>query len=182
VSRLDLTFHHADAVGQVLVTTGETERPEAVGALPGARGLTWCRADVAHPAEGYLGFFGWIQVVRSTDNRSGGSAFETDPLEVLGPVGHPFAFYGLRPSLYDAPSRASRQDLDWQAHSFLTRIAAEGGPVVECLAGFSWGFSVRGGIATTAVPESVGAPAWDGHRALLSATCPGWRFRPGVAR
>jgi hypothetical protein len=60
---------------------------------------------------------GWLQLVRCAHNRSGGAAFELDPLEVLGDVGHPFRAHGMRPVLSDAPSRRSRAPLDWLAHA-----------------------------------------------------------------
>jgi hypothetical protein len=56
---------------------------------------------------------GWVQFVRSSDNRSKGREFELDPLVFLGDLPHPFCWLGISPLLFDAPSRSGRDDLDW---------------------------------------------------------------------
>jgi hypothetical protein len=110
------------------------------------------RRQSAIPA-GLSGAARWIQLVRSTDNSSGGDRFEPDPLEVLGPLPHPFCSFGIKPTLFDAPSRDSRADLDWLAHSILCRIADPDRHEVHALAGFGWGFTITAGIATPALPH-----------------------------
>src|SRR5204863_43198 len=72
-----------------------------------------------YAGSGYAAMLGWIQLVRSTDNGSRGREFELDPLEPLGVTPHPFCWFGLTPTLFDAPSRRTTDDLDWLAHSFL---------------------------------------------------------------
>ena len=104
--------------------TGNTD-PEAIGyavlsyGLPVdfARGFPVCRATVTYPADGYAAIFGWTQLVRSTDCATGG--FEMDPIAIYRDVATPFAWYGIRPELFDAPSRDPRADMFWDAHSFL---------------------------------------------------------------
>lgn len=159
------------------MTVGRTDDPDRFGAHPGSRGLTWCRAEVETSAEGYLARFGWVQLVRSTDNRSGGAAFEMDPLEVLGEVGHPFGYYGVRPTLFDAPSRDDRRDLDWLCHSFLAAVVPGDLPAVKWLAGFSWGFVVRASSATTTDPAPLSDDDWNRHRPVLNSSYPLWRFQ-----
>ena len=46
---------------------------------------------------------GWVQVVRSTDNESGGDRFELDPFGLFGDAPSPYCWYGQRP----APLRRS---------------------------------------------------------------------------
>ena len=77
--------------------------------MPEALGLPHCQATVAYPGRGYAGMLGWIQLVRSTDNASGGELFAMDPLALVGEVGHPFAFFGVAPTLFDAPARGRGQ-------------------------------------------------------------------------
>jgi hypothetical protein len=180
MSDLRVGFRHRGLDGQVWVRVGTTD-PERFGSSPGSRGLTWCRAEVAHPAEGYAARFGWVQLVRSTDNRSGGAAFEMDPLEILGDTGHPFCYFGVTPILFDAPGRDDRRDLDWLAHSFLTRIVRGDPPAVEALCGFSWGFVVRGGSATTTSPAVLARAHWDSHLPVLRVEHPAWAFAEGFA-
>jgi hypothetical protein len=77
-----------------------------------ARNFPVCRATVTYPAGGYAAIFGWTQLVRSTDSAAG--AFEMDPIAIYRGVATPFAWYGLRPELFDAPSRDPRADMDWE--------------------------------------------------------------------
>jgi hypothetical protein len=63
---------------------------------------------------GYAAIFGWTQLVRSTDSASAG--FEMDPIALYRDVATPFAWYGIRPELFDAPSRDPRANMDWEAH------------------------------------------------------------------
>jgi hypothetical protein len=72
---------------------------------------------VAYQAQGYAAVFGWTQMVRSTD--SAPDRFEMDPIALYQQILTPYAFFGIRPELFDAPSRESRYDMTWEAHSFL---------------------------------------------------------------
>ena len=89
------------------------------GGLPtdAARGFPVCRATVAYQAQGYAAVFGWTQLVRSTD--SAPDRFEMDPIALYQQIPTPYAFFGVRPELFDAPSREPRYDMAWEARSFL---------------------------------------------------------------
>jgi hypothetical protein len=145
-----------------------------------ARGFPVCRATVTYPADGYAAVFGWTQMVRSTD--SCGDGFEMDPIAIYRDVSTPFAWYGLKPELFDAPSRETRRDMNWEAHSFLC-ISPDAvvSSHVQAIAGFSWGFTVTGGSIACAPLEALGSEAWDGHLPLLRASYPGWVFDAGYA-
>jgi hypothetical protein len=125
--------------------------------------------------------FGWIQLVRSTDNSSAGERFDMDPLMFVGEVPHPFAFFGITPTLFDAPSRRSRADLNWLAHSFLCYLEDfdEGVRVVEPITGFSWGFDIAGGATTIEAAVPLRRADWKRHLHLLHEEHPGWRFLDG---
>ncbi len=179
-----LPFALRGLAGSVEITVEVTDDPARLGASPGAAGLPHCRATVDYPGEGYAGLLGWIQLVRSTDNGSGGERFEMDPLMFVGAVAHPFGFFGITPTLFDAPARRSRADLDWLAHSFLCFLADIDGDirVVPVVTGFSWGFRIADG-ATTVEPVRPLEPAdWNSHLPLLHSEHPGWRFVEGFAR
>src|SRR3954468_19470723 len=122
---MELSFTMDGAPGRVDVVVEVNNDPEALGCRPAARGFPYCSATVSHPARGYAAALGWIQLVRSTDGRSAGASFEMDPFEPLGPVSHPFAFFGFLPELFDAPSRDPIADIDWLAHAFLCRLNEE---------------------------------------------------------
>jgi hypothetical protein len=143
-----------------------------------ARGFPVCRATVTYPADGYAAVFGWTQMVRSTDGAGGG--FEMDPIAIYRDVATPFGWYGLKPELFDAPSRGARYDMDWEAHSFLcVSPDAVITPRVQAIAGFGWGFTIAGGHITFTPPRALGPEAWDGHLALLRASYPKWAFDAG---
>jgi hypothetical protein len=108
-----------------------------------------------------------------------GDRFEPDPLEVFGPLPHPFCFFGIKPTLFDAPSRDSRADLDWLAHSFLCRIVDQDRREVHALAGFGWGFTITAETATPAPPHRLDPVVWNQHLGLLHAQHLAWRFADG---
>jgi len=118
--------------------------------------------------------------MRLADNRSHGEEFEMDPPEIPGEVPHPFCFFGIKPTLFDAPSRGSRADLDWLAHSFLCHIADRSSREIRALTGFAWGFNVVSGAALLTAPVALEAAEWDQHLGLLRASYPVWSFGPGM--
>ena len=94
-------------------------------------------------------------------------------------VNTPYAFFGVKPVLFDAPFRDQRLDLDWEAHSFL--CASPDGVMsrlVEPLVGFAWGFRVASNEITISDPRPLPLAAWDAHTALLTERYAGWRFSP----
>ena len=178
---MDIDFELRGSPGRVSVTYARNDRPELVGSGPQAAGFPWCHASVEHPAQGYDAVLGWVQLVRSDDNASGGRAFEIDPLDFLGDLPHPFCWLGLRPQLFDAPSRQLRRDLDWEAHSFLCVPDGDGdgGYEVHALLGFAWGFRIRGEVVELVEPTVLGPAHWTEAVAVLAAGFPAWRFMSG---
>jgi hypothetical protein len=165
--------------GHVDVHVDRTTDPGRLGAFPGAQDLAWCEAVVDSPLRGYRAMVGWVQLVRSTDNTSGGAAFQLDPLEVLGVVDHPFMAYGVKPTLFDAPSRRSRAPLDWLAHSYLTSIDDGPGRSIRPLVGFSWGFVITPDAITLTPPAPLTGVDWDTDVAVVAAARPAWRYGLG---
>jgi hypothetical protein len=145
-----------------------------------ARGFPVCRATVTYPADGYAAIFGWTQMVRSTDAAT--SDFEMDPIAIYNEVDTPFAWYGTRPELFDAPCRDSRADMIWECHSYLC-ISPDAvlSRRVQAVAGFSWGFTIAGGEIAFTRTVPLAPTAWDGHLGLLRASHPSWTFEGGYA-
>jgi hypothetical protein len=137
-----------------------------------------CRAAVTYPAQGYAAVFGWTQMVRSTDSAPG--RFEMDPIALYQQIPTPYAWFGIRPEHFDAPSRDSRQDMTWQAHSFLC-VSPDAVLTrrVRAIAGFSWGFTLNHQDITLARPAALGPQAWDSHLDLLRTSYPDWIFDRG---
>lgn len=172
--------------GLILVSvTGNTD-PDAIGyrllsrGLPtdAARGFPVCRATVTYPAEGYAAMFGWTQMVRSTD--SAPDRFEMDPIALYQQIPTPYAFFGVRPELFDAPSRESRYDMTWDAHSFLcVSPDAVLSRHVRAVAGFSWGFTISHQDISFTSSAALGPETWDSHLGLLRPSYPEWIFDSG---
>jgi hypothetical protein len=174
---VELAFSMHGAQGTVEAFVGVNSDPETLGCRPAALGFPYCSATISHPARGYAAAVGWIQLVRATDDATGGTSFAVDPFEPLGPVSHPFCFFGFLPALFDAPSRDPLTDMEWIAHSFLCRLDdSEGAPAVIAILGFAWGFSVRQGQIASWGPEPLAAQEWDRHQPILTAEYPGWSF------
>jgi hypothetical protein len=183
---LGIPFSLRGITGLISVSvTGNTD-PDAIGysllsrGLPtdAARGFPVCRATVTYPAQGYAAMFGWTQMVRSTD--SAPDRFDMDPIALYQQIPTPYAFFGVRPELFDAPSRDSRYDMTWEAHSFLC-VSPDAVLTrhVQAIAGFSWGFTINRQDITFAFPAALGAAIWDAHLELLSTSYPDWTFDSG---
>src|SRR4051795_8036942 len=76
---MHLPFSLRGIAGDVDIKLEITRNPEVLGAMPEAIGLPHCHAAVDYQGLGYAGMLGWVQLVRSTDNNSGGERFEMDP-------------------------------------------------------------------------------------------------------
>jgi hypothetical protein len=166
--------------GCVEVSLEPNTDPAAFGCSHAAEDLPVCTATVTYAAGGYNAALGWIQLVRSTDGADGGHQFELDPFEPLGRLPHPFCWFGFAPTLFDAPSRATREPMAWTAHSFLCFIAS-GAPVREARAilGFEWGFVIRDETVLLEGPASIAPAQWDRHVSLLRSEHPAWDFAAG---
>ena len=190
---MDIPFTYQGHAGRVSVSVTTTQEPEILGSRGGSRGLANCTATVEFAGRGYWQLFGWVQLVRSDDNAFRGRQFEVDPFDPFGlykKAPNPYCWYGITPTLFDAPSRAKRTHLDWVAHSFLAASPLRGSRRIEALLfgnrrvvtplpGFAWGFHIGDDRSVTLEPLSVlGAADWEAHLPYLRDTYHGWQFRP----
>jgi hypothetical protein len=183
---LEIPFTLRGIPGSIELSIGENVDPRSVGfelftdelSVDAARGFPICRAGVRYAADGYAAVFGWTQMVRSTD---AGNLFEMDPIAIYDSVATPFAWFGVKPEAFDAPSRQSRYELDWEAHCFLC-ISPDAVLTkrVQAVAGFSWGFTVRTSEIGFAAPRGLDGDDWDGHLPLLRGCYPAWTFDEGL--
>jgi hypothetical protein len=179
--QMEIPFIHHDRPGRVIVILETTLEPASLGVWDGALGLANCKATIEFSAGGYLGLLGWVQLVRSTDNIFHGRQFEIDPFDPFGlyeraPL--PYCWYGIAPTLFDAPSREERAHLDWVAHSFLAASPFSGNTrIVTPLLGFSWGFHIADDKNTELKPITVLTAAdWDAHLPYLRDCYSEWQF------
>jgi hypothetical protein len=151
----------------------------------------------SNPSSGYGSLFGWIQFV--TTNKGGSEseteidlypAFEKDS-------NNPFAMWGYKPTLFDAPSRLLKdggkaEGLVWSAQSFLCYLEDAGMTrrVKICPGGgFGWGFDVEvndSGSSQSAnarkivIKEATAldvAKEWNECVGMLRNLYPNWAFR-----
>ena len=184
IDRLRVPFSLRGLDGAIDVTLTPNTDPAALGysllfqgqLLDSASDFPVCRASVTYPADGYAAMFGWTQLVCENLERG----FEMDPIAIYSDVPTPYAWFGLKPELFDAPARDTRYDMDWEAHSFLcVSPDAVITPQVQAIAGFSWGFKFRGPDTVFTPPAALTADIWDSHLPLLRAAYPRWTFDAG---
>ena len=183
---MEIPFTYHGQMGRVSVALEATFSPPTLGAWDGALGLANCKATVEFTAGGYLGYMGWVQLVRSTDNAFHGSQFEMDPFDpfkLYERAPTPYCWYGITPTLFDAPSRDERDDLDWIAHSFLAASPLRGNRrSVMPLLGFSWGFHIFDEKNIMLKPVTpLTSSDWDAHLPYLRDTYKEWQFTEMLA-
>lgn len=152
----------------------------SVEALEWSGRFPTCTATIWHPSRGYDAMCGWVQFVRSSDSAKP-DVFEMDPLPFTSDLDLPYCWYGTKPTLFDGPTRASRQDLVWRAHSFLCASPGFVDRRVESLAGFSWGFDVADNQVHFVSPAVLNAENWASHLPVLEDSFPRWTFLLGHA-
>jgi hypothetical protein len=186
VSERAVQFRLRGEVGTVLARVAPNTDPLAIGcglldsAVPGtAAGYPVCRAQVQYRPQGYSAAMGWIQLVRSTDGQVP-EEYELDPLSLLRHADTPYAFFGIKPELFDAPFRARRVPMMWQARSFLCASPdAVMSRIALPLCAVTWGFTIEedGSTPNITGPEPLPVSTWAEHVRVLEAAHPAWRFR-----
>jgi hypothetical protein len=179
-----LPFSWAGDAGVVTVECFANDAPHTFGCWSAvAKGFPVCVARVSHPGLSYRAMFGWVQLVRSTDNESAGREFEVDPFALFGDAQSPYAWYGIEPTLFDAPSRESTVPTEWIAHSWLGTTPVEeildGKPRrVVPLLGFGWGFRVLDGRIDLLETSELTTDDWRADVTVLEQSYPSprWTF------
>ncbi|PTA47856.1 hypothetical protein [Micromonospora sp. RP3T] len=175
---MEIRFDFGGEHGRVMVEVVPNADPVALGKTERERGMPVCTASVEFSAGGYRSMLGWVQLVRepaATDR------FEVDPFDLFADSSAPFAWYGFRPVLFDAPSRWRSGTVQWQAHSFLTIGPWDGDRRhVVPLVGFAWGYEQDAEDRLHLSQARLLRPAdWDGHRGYLAERYPTWTFSDG---
>jgi hypothetical protein len=177
--RVEIPFAFDVDHGRVFVDVAPNTDPVSLGKSERERGLPACTASVQFSAGGYRGLLGWVQLVREPEPDG---PFRIDPFDLFEGSTAPYAWYGLNPVLFDAPSRFRDGAVEWEAHSFLTI-----GPwdvdrrLVVPLAGFAWGYTQQSldAEAHLLAVRLLGPADWDSHRPYMAARFPTWKFDEG---
>jgi hypothetical protein len=145
-----------------------------------ALGFPVCVAEIEFSGEGYEAALGWLQLVREQIKGEPRADFELDPLRLFTGLPMPFAWFGIKPTLFDAPLRRDRRDREWVAHSFLcyspSGVATR---EISAVLGFSWGFVQTSEQVEISDPEQIPSSLWDAHHDLLTDTYADWIFNSG---
>jgi len=182
---LEMPYRWRGVDGTVEVEMGIDRNPGEFGCEEVARGFPYLRATLEPAAVGYGDWLGWVQLVDMSDRRGG---LRIDNGEILGPVPHPFSYYGPNVTLFDHPHTYHR-DWDFLAHTFLCGL---GGELLEfrqevrALLGFSWEIHKRGDQIEVAGPTPLGPEDWDRQHGYLNRRyrrlrLRKWRFAPGFS-
>ena len=183
MASVEIPFVARGVSGRALIRYGVNDDPPRWGyrlvGLPFdiecARGCPVLEAAVDYSAEGYAAQLGWIQIIRYGDPR-GAEAAIVDAAPQLADAGIPWAAWGVRPTLFDAPS-TSESEFRFRAQTFLASTPdAVMTKVVEPLCGFSWGYDVCDGVPAVAPIAVNGLGAWRSAREVLAGHCQGWTF------
>ena len=86
-----------------------------------ARGCPVMEATVAYPAEGYAAQLGWIQIIRY-GVPGGAEVAMVDAPPQLADAGTPWAAWGVRPTLFDAPSTSEFESGSARRRSWRRRL------------------------------------------------------------
>jgi hypothetical protein len=178
---LALPFRWAGREGEVQIEIRENDDPAALGCEEFARGFPVIRATITPTSQGYSDMLGWVQLVEDSYH---GGGFHADGFEPFGEFPHPFSYYGVSPTLFDAP-HFDGENFDFLAHTFLCGL---GGELLEfrrevrAVLGFSWGCKKRGSATELLQPEALAAETWDSHRDYLARTYPEWTFAPSFVQ
>lgn len=144
-----------------------------------------CTATVTTPEDhGYAAMYGWIQFVLETPLNSPAAIdpsnhkWNHDPIPITSDLNTPFIYFGTAPTLFDAPFRTHRTDMNWTCWSFLTYITdSVMTKHVHPILGFEWGFAIEDGSVRIKVLRMVDVgEAWETQRELLEGKFDGWRF------
>jgi hypothetical protein len=180
-----IEFMVRGCAGSVQVTCVPNDDPRAYGCdllVPGLGpefylDFPLCTATVDYDGQGYSAVFGWVQLVRSTDNSSAGLYFEADPIALYADLDTPFCWFGIKPTLFDAPFRFRDRPTAWRADSFLCVTPnAMLNRDVQALLGFRWGFDSLDDRIVVHPPERLTAAAWIEHLPQLRSQYPRWSF------
>jgi hypothetical protein len=156
---LSVGFEARGVRGTVDVSVWVNSDPASVGSGPEAEGFPACQAAVSIELRGYDALLGWVQLVGTKSPIHPACSFEVDPLQVFADLNLPFGFFGMLPTLFDAPSRRDRnQTLDWLAQTFLCMSPADPmDRVVRPVVAFHWGFRMHAGQIDTVAPAALPA-------------------------
>ncbi len=180
VSCVEIPFAYGGVEGVVRATCEPMSDPEALGKSTAELGMPACTAVIEFPAQGYWALLGWVQFV-AMGRPDEEPEWQADPFDLFEDSTSPYVWFGVTPTLFDAPSRRHDVPLRWRARSFLaTTPWDQPDRLVVPLAGFEWGYdSDSTGALAVRGPEQLPVTAWQTHVPYLRARYDRWIFRSG---
>jgi hypothetical protein len=177
VACVEIPFSYGGVHGVVDARCAPMADPEAFGKSRGDLGLPACTAVVRFPALGYWSLLGWVQLVAMGPPHQP-EEWRSDPFDLFEDSTSPYAWFGVTPTLFDAPSRRHGTSLRWRARSFLaTTPWDQDERLVAPLAGFEWGYDLDPtGAVVVRHPVELPSTVWQTHLTYLRARFDRWAF------
>ncbi|MBI3647343.1 MAG: hypothetical protein HY240_01040 [Actinobacteria bacterium] len=174
-------------IGEVTVEYGTNDDPVHWGygllatyAPELAKGFPVVQASVSScPAHGYGAEMGWVQVVRYTVFDTDESVIVFDVPPQLSDTDTPYMAFGVRPTMFDAPSFVDVQNVAWSADSFLvyTPDAVLSRHLVATC-GFRWGYDITDGMVGARALGLATQEDWGRNLGDLRPRFASWDFEP----
>jgi hypothetical protein len=141
-----------------------------------AKGFPVVQASIDYPGEGYAAHMGWIQVVRYRVHEAGEETTVFDVPPQLSETDCPYMAFGVRPTMFDAPSTTDLE-VTSGAECFLVHSPdALMTRVIHAICGFKWGYLVHGGEVRP-YPLKIAVEAdWQRNVGDLQGRYPTWTF------
>lgn len=184
--KFDFTLNDKKGSVEVEIVANEDVETSGYSAIEGnhtdemVRGFPVTKAKVHYSGFGYEAVFGWVQIVTHKYGDKNETDHENDIPPAFQNQGHPFSYFGYKPTLYDAPSRELDVDLIWTAYSFLCPVRlvdSRNEKIVSPVVGFSWGFTISGGkLEGLLHPQKVTHEKWMDLSGRISKDLPDWNF------
>lgn len=143
-----------------------------------ANGFPVVQASVStYPAHGYAAEMGWVQIVRYTvaDTDESVTVFDLPPQ--LTDTDTPYMAFGVRPTMFDAPSFVDVQNVVWNADAFLvyTPDAVLSRHLIATC-GFKWGYDIVERVIAVHPLVVASENDWSRNLADLRSRFSRWQF------
>jgi len=178
VCGVEIDFSYGGVDGVVKARCVPMTDPESFGKTSHDAGLPACTAVIDFPAQGYWALLGWVQLV-TMGHPDEEAEWRADPFDLFEDSTSPYAWFGVTPTLFDAPSRRPDQPLRWRARSFLATTPWDRSErLVAPLAAFEWGYDVDpAGAVVIRQPAPLPGSAWEDHLPYLRDRYDRWIFQ-----
>jgi hypothetical protein len=184
--RMELSFKLRGYNGRVIVKYGINVDAALLGFklfnLPfpyqNVHGFPVIQADVEFDGIGYQAYMGWIQLITVHDFNTDQKRTSIDQAPVFWDTDHPFAAFGYKPTLFDAPGPNPPRDHEsWKAESYLVYCPdVVRTKKIRYILGLEWGYVLRHGTVEAMNLRTASTDDWNAHIDVLANKYTEWTF------